>query len=331
MRASRRRALGAVALGLASALFFTTTYVLNRAMADAGGHWAWSAALRYLLTLPLLALVMPWLGGVRPVFAALRAHPGPWLLWSVIGFGLFFCGLTFAAGYVPSWLVAGTFQLTVIAGPLMGPLLYRDHRARLPRAALVLGLLIVIGVALMQAGVARGWPERGGWFALLAVAMAAVCYPLGNRGLLLHLERSGIDLNASQRVFGMTLASQPFFLLVAAWGAWASGPPASGQVLMSAGVALFAGIIATILFFSATGRVQDDPAALGAVEAMQAGELLFSALLGVAFLGEAWPGGPASAGALLVMAGIAGMGWLVGRRSAGDARAARVLRSGRGA
>ena len=49
-----RRELQAVLLGLASALFFTSTYVLNRAMASAGGHWAWSAALRYLFTLPLL-------------------------------------------------------------------------------------------------------------------------------------------------------------------------------------------------------------------------------------------------------------------------------------
>ena len=49
-----RRALLAVGLSLLSALFFTTTYVLNRAAAVDGGHWAWTAAQRYLYELPLL-------------------------------------------------------------------------------------------------------------------------------------------------------------------------------------------------------------------------------------------------------------------------------------
>ncbi|MDN5782447.1 MAG: hypothetical protein L0H23_10590, partial [Luteimonas sp.] len=54
-----RRALAAVAIALASALFFTLTYVLNRASATDGGHWAWTASLRYLITLPLLLPLMP--------------------------------------------------------------------------------------------------------------------------------------------------------------------------------------------------------------------------------------------------------------------------------
>jgi len=104
----RSSALYAVGIGLLSALFFTATYVLNRASAVDGGHWAWTAALRYLLTLPLLALVVPFNGGFAPVLRALRAHPLPWLLWSGIGFTLFCVCLTWAAASGPSWLVAGT-------------------------------------------------------------------------------------------------------------------------------------------------------------------------------------------------------------------------------
>jgi drug/metabolite transporter (DMT)-like permease len=330
-QASRRTALVAVLLALASALFFTSTYVLNRAMANAGGHWAWSAALRYLLTLPMLAVLMPWLGGFRPVLRELRAHPLAWLGWSGVGFGLFCVCLTWAADHAPSWLVAGTFQLTVIAGMLLAPFLYRDARARLPRAALALGVLIVAGVGIMQVGHAGGRPlGREAWLALAAVTAAAFLYPLGNRGLLLHLERSGGRLDASQRVFGMTLASQPFWLVVAAYAGTVAGPPPWQQVLLAGGVALGAGTIATILFFRATGMVQDDPAAFGAVESMQAAELLFSTLLGVTLLGEAMPRGITAAGGLLVVGGIAGLGVLVGRRSAGDARRARALRSERG-
>jgi drug/metabolite transporter (DMT)-like permease len=327
----RRNAIAAILIALASALFFTATYVLNRAIASSGGHWAWSAALRYLLTLPMLAVVLPWRGGYAPVWRALRAHPWVWLGWSGVGFALFCVCLTWAAAFAPAWLVAGTFQLTVIAGMLLGPLLYRDARARLPRRALALGGVIVAGVAIMQAGHFDGHLGRDAWLALLSVAAAAFLYPLGNRAILLHLERSGESLNATQRVFGMTLASQPFWWLVAGYAGAVAGAPPAHQILLAAGVALFAGTIATILFFQATGMVRSDPAALGAVEAMQAAELLFSSVLGVLFLGEPAPHGYAAAGALLVVLGIAGLGLLVGRESAGDARATQALRTDRGA
>ena len=122
---ARGIALAAVAVALLSALFFTCTYVLNRAAATGGGHWAWTASLRYLITLPIMLLVMPWQGGIAPVWRAIRAHPGPWLLCSGIGFVLFYLLLGFAAASGPSWLIAGTFQLTVIAGMLWRPFLYR--------------------------------------------------------------------------------------------------------------------------------------------------------------------------------------------------------------
>lgn len=328
---NRRTALLAVALALASALFFTATYVLNRAMASNGGHWAWTASLRYLLTLPMLAAVLPWQGGFSAVWRALRRHPGPWLLWSGIGFSLFCICLTWAAAYAPSWLVAGTFQLTVIAGMLLAPLIYDDERARLPRPALALGIVIVAGVALMQFGHFGGRLDATAWLALASVTFAAVLYPLGNRQILLHLERSGETLNATQRVFGMTLASQPFWWMVAVYAYLEAGTPPANQVALAAGVALSAGTIATILFFHATGMVRNDPAALGAAEAMQAAEILFATGLGIAFLGESWPRGWAAAGALLVTGGIVALGFMVGRDSAGDARAAQILRTDRGA
>jgi drug/metabolite transporter (DMT)-like permease len=279
----------------------------------------------------MLALVLSWRGGFAPVWRAMRAHPGAWLVWSGIGFTLFCVCLTWAAAYAPAWLVAGTFQLTVIAGMLLAPFIYDDARARLPRGALALGVLIVIGVLLMQFGHFRGHLDRDAWLALASVTVSAFLYPLGNRKILLHLERTGETLNATQRVFGMTLASQPFWWLVAAYAASAAGVPPLQQIGFAAGVALFAGTIATILFFHATAMVQDDAAALGGVEAMQAAEILFSTLLGVALLGEAAPRGVAAFGAVLVALGIVGLGLLVGRRSAGDERATQTLRTDRGA
>jgi drug/metabolite transporter (DMT)-like permease len=201
----------------------------------------------------------------------------------------------------------------------------------LPRGALALGVVIVVGVAAMQFGHFHGKLDRDAWLALASVTIAAFLYPLGNRKILLHLERTGETLNATQRVFGMTLASQPYWIVVAVYAAGVAGVPPWSQIALAAGVALFAGTIATILFFHATAMVQDDASALGAVEAMQAAEILFSTVLGVLLLGESAPHGIALGGALIVALGIVGLGVLVGRRSAGDGRATRTLRTDRGA
>ena len=325
-----RRALLAIALSLLSALFFTTTYVLNRAAAVDGGPWAWTAALRYLFVLPLLLPLMPWQGGVAPVWKAMRAAPGAWLLWSGIGFVLFYMLLSHAAASGPSWLVAASFQTTVVAGMLCAPLLYDDARARIPRAALGVGVLIIVGVLLMQFGHAHGALDGKAWFALLCVIASAFAYPLGNRGLLLHLERSGIELNATQRVFGLTLASLPAWLALSAWAWTQAGWPPASQLGLAFGVAVSAGVVATILFFQATGMVRDNATALGAAEAMQAAEVLFAAMLGALFLGEAWPRGQSLAGAVLVVAGIVLFAWIVARDTARDRREMQALRSDRG-
>ncbi len=325
-----RRVLLAVGLALLSALFFTATYVLNRAIAVDGGHWAWTATLRYLFTLPLLLPLMPWQGGIAPVWRSIRKAPGAWLAWSGLGFVVFYMLLTYAASSGPSWLIASSFQITVVAGMLCAPLLYRDARARIPRAGLAVGVLIMIGVLLMQWGHANGKLDRQGWVALACVVACAFAYPLGNRGLLLHLEATGETLNATQRVFGLTLASQPAWLALACWAWLQTGPPSLAQVNMAFGVALSAGVIATILFFQATGMVRENATALGAVEAMQAAEVLFAVLMGVLLLGESWPQGQAMLGAIIVILGIVLFAWVVARDATRDQRRMRALRGDRG-
>lgn len=327
----RSNALAAVGLALCASLFFTLTYVFNRSLVTGGGHWAWAVILRYLFTLPLLALVLPWQGGLGQLPQELRRHPWTWLGWSSVGFVLFGVLLTWAAGSGPSWLVAGSFQITVMAGPLLAPFIYRDERRRLAWRSLAIGALIVAGVFTLQWGHAQGRLQWGDWLAIAAVIVAAFAFPLGNRKLLLHLEHGQGRINAMQRVFGMTLCSWPLWLLFALLAWFTIGPPGPREILLGGGVALSSGVIATVMFFRATDMVREDPAALAAVEAMQAAELLFATVLGVLLLGEAWPHGYALFGALAIVLGIALSGWLSGRSAAGDDEAVRALRSDRSA
>lgn len=328
-QAHGRVALAAVLIALASALFFTLTYVLNRASASEGGHWAWTACLRYFITLPLMIPLMR--GRMRPLWRSMRAHPAAWLACSALGFVLFYALLAFAADSGPSWLVAGSFQFTVIAGMLCAPFLYRDARRKVPLSAWGIGLLILAGVMLMQFSHADGGMDRAAWIALACVLGSAILYPLGNRLLLLHLEKTGEPLDATQRVFGMTLASQPLWLFVAVYGFSQAGWPSASQVGLAAGVALSAGVIATILFFKATGLVRDNPTALAAAEAMQAAELIFASVLGVLFLHEAWPKGGALAGGAMIVAGIVAFAWVASRPRKSDAREVQAMRSEHGA
>ena len=128
----------------------------------------------------------------------------------------------------------------------------------------------------------------------------------------------------------MTLASQPAWLALAAWAWTQAGAPPMAQVGFAFGVALSAGVVATILFFQATGMVRDNPTALGAAEAMQAAEVLFSVALGALFLGEAWPHGIALAGAMLVVAGIGLFAWVVAHDARRGTREAEAMRGDRG-
>ena len=48
--------------GILGALFFAFTFIFNRSMNLSGGSWMWSASLRYLFSLPMLA-VLAWRKG----------------------------------------------------------------------------------------------------------------------------------------------------------------------------------------------------------------------------------------------------------------------------
>ncbi|MET0404605.1 MAG: multidrug resistance efflux transporter family protein [Cystobacter sp.] len=294
----------AILLGVVSALFFTMTYVLNRNMAATGGYWAWTTCLRYFIMLPLLLVLVMAKRGLAPLWAELRRNPRAWVVWGCVGFGVFYTFLALAAEYGPSWLIAGSFQLTALAGPLMSPLIYTDERRRIPLKAVGVGSLIVVGVLVMQWGHFEMAMPSSAWLALLMVLISAIAYPLGNRMLMLHLEQTGVHLDAGQRVLGMTVGSLPLWLVQAAHAGWRVGWPPSTQVAQSAGVALLAGVIGTTLFFRATQMAANNPVALAAVEATQSAELLFALLLGVVFLGESWPSAFSALGAVLIVVGM---------------------------
>jgi drug/metabolite transporter (DMT)-like permease len=300
----------ALVLGLLASFFFAFTFVLNRSMDLSGGSWLWSASLRYFFMVPLLVPVVWLRGGLRPMWEEMRKQPGTWLWWSFVGFGLFYAPITFAAAYGPAWLVAGSWQITIVAGSLLVPLFAvtvmtangpQTVRGKIPLRGMEMSLVILLGVLLMLEEQAQAISTRVILLGFLPVLLAAFAYPLGNRKMMQAL---GGRLDAWQRTLGMTLASLPVWVVLAVIGFVQDGAPASGQVTQSLFVSVSSGVIATVLFFSATDISRGNVQQLAAVEATQAGEVVFAALGEMILLGSAQPSTGSWLGMGLVMIGM---------------------------
>lgn len=135
----------------------------------------------------------------------------------------------------------------------------------------------------------------------VAVLIAAFSYPLGNRKMM---EICDNKLTTLERIFGMTLCSLPFWTILSLKGLPYIGPPSSNQIAQSLIVAVFSGIIATTLFFKATELVKSSPLKLSIVESTQAGEILFTLLMGVIIFKDNLPSFLGFIGLSLVIIGM---------------------------
>lgn len=292
--------------GILGALFFAFTFIFNRSMNLSGGSWLWSASLRYLFSLPMLAVLVWRKGELTGVLSGIKKAPLTWLIWSTVGFGLFYGPLSLASIYGESWFVAATWQITILAGLLLTPLFGQ----RVPGKQLLMTLVILLGIILIQIPYFGSGLGSGVVRASLLILLAAFAYPLGNRKMMVQCMQD--QLSTTQRVFGMTLMSMPFWLLLSVFAGVGAGLPSGGQILQSLIVAVFSGVVATLLFFEATNLVKHNHKQLAVVEATQASEVLFTLLGGCLFLGDRLPSLLGFLGIAIVTIGIIGNSLLTG-------------------
>ncbi|PED08347.1 DMT family transporter [Bacillus pseudomycoides] len=300
----------AILLGILSSAFFSATFIINRAMNVSGTSWAWTASFRFLFALPILFLIVLFRKNLRPLWSEMRKHPFAWLGWgSLAGIG-FYSLLSFAAVFSPAWLVAGTWQVTILAGLLLSPLFFitietktgtKHVRGKIPLRSLYVSLFIIIGVICMQATEAGHITATQFISGFLPVVLAAFLYPFGNRKMM---EVVGGRLDTFQRVLGMAIGSLPIAIILAIYGFGATGIPTSGQMLQGFLLALCSGVIATMTFFFATDLAKDNLSLLGAVEATQAGTMVFTVLGEMIFLNGSFPIGLSLIGMIIIMAGM---------------------------
>ncbi|AQT85300.1 hypothetical protein ERICIV_00372 [Paenibacillus larvae subsp. larvae] len=297
-------------LGICSAFFFAFTFILNRAMELSGGNWVWSASLRFIFMVPFLLLIVMSRKKLRPLFQVMGENPGSWFLWSFVGFGLFYAPLCFAAAHAPGWIIAGTWQITIISGSLLAPLFFETiqtsdgplkKRSKIPVKGMAMSLIILLGIVLMQVEQTKYLAVKDILLGIIPVIVASFAYPLGNRKMM---EICGERLDAYQRVLGMTLASLPFWFLLSLYGFFTTGAPSKDQTVQSILVAVCSGVIATVLFFKATDMVRGDMQKLATVEATQSMEVLFTVLGELVLLSSPLPSVLSWCGMFIIMLGM---------------------------
>ena len=298
-----------IAIGLLSGLFFSSTFILNRLMSLEGGHWVWSASLRYAY---MIFFVVGWILFTRGpgLFAGLlRYFIRHWKFWVIaggIGFGGFYSLICFSADYAPGWVVATTWQFTIIATLFV----LRFFGKSFPMRIWFFSLIVFSGVLCVNLSQVESADMKSLLLGGLPVLAAAFCYPIGNQ-LVWEAGRGNSRLpniahpfleNPFFKVLLLSLGSVPFWLVLVV----ITMPPlpSRGQLVNTALVAFFSGICATSMFLYA--RSQSKRASeLAAVDSTQSSEVIFALIGEIFFLSAPLPGAVALAGVAWVLLGLA--------------------------
>ena len=301
-----------ILLGLLSAAFFSATFILNRSMSLSGGHWVWSSSLRFFYMFFLLISLILANRGVnylRDVITIFIRNTKFWLVAGSIGFGIFYSLLCYAADHAPGWVVAGTWQFTVIATPIV-LLLFKE---KVPRYGVFFSFLIFIGILLIQFyNKGSELSVRHIIYGVIPIVIAAFAYPVGNQllnfakhgnhSLISHID-SPILKDSPTCVLLMTMGSIPFWVLLLV--IVAPPPPIKNQLISTGIVAISSGIIATSIFYKAR-NASKSPYIISAVDATQSGEVIFSLAGEILLLNGALPNLTGGIGIIIILVGIIG-------------------------
>jgi drug/metabolite transporter (DMT)-like permease len=234
-------------------------------------------------------------------------RPAYWLLAGGVGFGVFYAGICFASVHAPGWMVAATWQSTILATPLV----LRAMGQRVPLRGVAAAAVIFVGLLLITAQPLIDGVTAAQWrLGVLPVLVAAFAYPFGNQ--LLNRAQHATDADADTAavladpvasVLLLTLGALPFLALLVLTDL--PPLPTAAQVLNTLIVALVAGVIATTLFLYAR-NLSAEPYRIAAVDATQGGEVVFALLGEMLLLGAPAPSPLACFGLALMLCGLVG-------------------------
>ncbi|WP_428025639.1 DMT family transporter [Arcobacter sp.] len=275
-----------IILGIIAGAFFSTTFVLNELMSVSGGHWLWSASLRYFFMILFLGLILLFQGGVQRIIDIFKLFISNYIFWTIsgtIGFGFFYALICFSADFSPAWVIAATWQFTVVATLFV--LMFFGKK--FPKKIWLFSLIIFIGVCLVNLTHMETFDLKALLLGGIPILIASFCYPIGNQ--LVWEAKNGNHKNVPQikskllnnafnKVFLLSLGSLPlWFILISIIQ---PSSPSNSQIINTALVALFSGVFATSIFLYAR-NIAKDSNEIAAVDATQASEVVFALIGGM--------------------------------------------------
>lgn len=279
-----------IVLGILSGAFFSTTFVLNELMSVQGGHWLYSATLRYFFMILFLTIILFFQGGIKRLKDLIKLFFENYIFWTIsgtIGFGFFYALICFAADFSPAWVIAASWQFTIVATLFV--LLFFGKS--FPKKIWFFSSIIFIGVCLVNLSHIDNFDFSIFIYGAIPVLIASFCYPLGNQLIWESQNGSSIKVphikstllkNSFNKVILLCLGSIPFWIILLL--IIQPQAPSSSQVLNSSLVALFSGVFATTIFLYARGEAKDSNE-IAAVDATQASEVLFAIIGGFLLFG----------------------------------------------
>lgn len=179
-----------ILLGLLAGAFFSSTFILNELMSNAGGHWFWSASLRYVFMWLIISAVIILQHGFRRIEALASIFLQHWRFWCLtgsIGFGVFYTGICYAGDHVAGWVVAATFMFTIVTSLFV----LLAFGQRFDKKFIIYAFLVFIGVVLVNvseglrasalADIDSAPMAEMLLYGALPALIAAFSYPIGNQ------------------------------------------------------------------------------------------------------------------------------------------------------
>jgi drug/metabolite transporter (DMT)-like permease len=298
-----------ILLGVLSGAFFSSTFILNEVMSVSGGHWLWSATLRYFFMIMFLALILFFQGGVQRIIDVYKLFMSNYLFWTIsgtIGFGFFYALICFSADFSPAWVIAATWQVTVVSTLFVLMFFGKKFQKKI----WAFSIIIFIGVCLVNLSHIDTFDLKALLLGGIPILIASFCYPIGNQ--LVWEAKNGnhknvpkitskLLNNAFNKVFLLSIGSLPlWFILLAIIH---PEMPSNSQIINTALVALLSGVLATSIFLYAR-NIAKNSNEIAAIDATQASEVAFALLGGMIFLGNTSLNLMSIIGLSLIMVGL---------------------------
>lgn len=281
--------------GFLAALFFSSTFAINKWLnVEMSGHWYWTAALRYIYVFLLLNVIIVIKDGSKSLietYTCFFKNALFFLFAGGIGFGVFYLSLCYAASFSDGWVLASTWQTTILFTPLI--LLLLGEKVKLK--GVIYLIIMFFGVVLINSFAFDS--INGGFFnSVIPILIAAISYPLGNtlckfacEGKYKKLSVSKFDISKKpiNQILLMVLGALPLIFLV---GLMVNPTnPTTYQLKYVFVISVLTGVIATYFLYKARKLAKRDNNALAFADGTQSLESPLALFWGFMLFGEQVP------------------------------------------